>query len=510
MENKDNKSLERSDAPHDNNGISRSHQKFTERHSFNPNFDRGNHRRGNMKLEEHHRYRNASESDDKTRYASTREHDYNGYANNGEPSHQHGNMRTNNYTRYSECPPEHVHTSRYNRDYQNDEHRSYDRNERDNNRYNRSNEQQDTYRTSRYNRDHQNGEQRSYNRNERDNNRYNRSNGREDEYRTRYHRDHQDGENRLFNYNRSERPNNRRYDNNSGEQQEKRRYRRDSYGQSFRHDTQQGGDHRYSHRKQEEYRQQFTDPNKPVRLNKFLANAGICSRREADEFIEAGVVKVNGEVVTEMGIKIMPATDKVYFHDQPVQSERKVYILLNKPKNCVTTSDDPQERLTVLDLVNDACTQRVYPVGRLDRNTTGVILITNDGDLASRLTHPKYDKKKIYQLKLDKPLTEEDMQTLLNGVILEDGEVKADDISYSISPQTKQYDRQRVGIEIHSGKNRIVRRMFESLGYHVTKLDRVFFAGLTKKNLARGKWRYLSEKEVAFLKMNNGKNDDAV
>jgi len=237
------------------------------------------------------------------------------------------------------------------------------------------------------------------------------------------------------------------------------------------------------------------DPDTPIRLNKFLANAGICSRREADEFIQAGVVKVNGEIVSELGVKVKPV-DTILFHDQPVSIEHKIYILLNKPKDCVTTSDDPQERLTVMDLVKGACRERIYPVGRLDRNTTGVLLLTNDGDLASKLTHPKYEKRKIYQATLDKDITEEDIQTILDGVKLEDCEVKADNLSY-VDPDCRSV----VGIEIHSGQNRVVRRIFESLGYKVYKLDRVYFAGLTKKNLPRGKWRHLSEKEVSLLKM---------
>ena len=230
-------------------------------------------------------------------------------------------------------------------------------------------------------------------------------------------------------------------------------------------------------------------------MNKFLANAGICSRREADEFIAAGVVSVNGEVVTELGTKIKYG-DEVKFHDQPVSIERKIYILLNKPKDTVTTSDDPQERRTVLDLVKGACPERIYPVGRLDRNTTGVLLLTNDGDLASKLTHPKYMKKKIYHVTLDKNLTKADMEQIASGITLDDGEIHADAISY-----TDEAKKNSIGIEIHSGKNRIVRRIFESLGYHVTKLDRVMFAGLTKKNLRRGDWRYLTEKEVDMLRM---------
>ena len=252
---------------------------------------------------------------------------------------------------------------------------------------------------------------------------------------------------------------------------------------------------KYSLKKRIEYKEENYDPNEPLRLNKFLANAGVCSRREADEFITAGVVKVNGEVVTELGTKVL-RTDEVLFHDQPVKMEKKVYVLLNKPKDYVTTSDDPQQRKTVMDLVKGACEERIYPVGRLDRNTTGVLLLTNDGDLASKLTHPKFLKKKIYHVHLDHNVTAHDMQQIAEGITLDDGEIKADAIEYA-----SETDKKQVGIEIHSGKNRIVRRIFESLGYKVTKLDRVQFAGLTKKNVKRGDWRYLTEEEVDRLRM---------
>ena len=252
---------------------------------------------------------------------------------------------------------------------------------------------------------------------------------------------------------------------------------------------------KYSMKKRIEYKEENFDPNEPIRLNKFLANAGVCSRREADEFIQAGVVTVNGEIVTELGTKVL-RTDEVKFHDQPVTMEKKVYVLLNKPKDYVTTSDDPQQRKTVMDLVKNACPERIYPVGRLDRNTTGVLLLTNDGDLASKLTHPKFLKKKIYHVHLDKAVTAHDMQQIAEGITLDDGEIKADAIEYA-----SDTDKKQVGIEIHSGKNRIVRRIFESLGYKVTKLDRVQFAGLTKKNVRRGDWRYLTEEEVDRLRM---------
>ena len=252
---------------------------------------------------------------------------------------------------------------------------------------------------------------------------------------------------------------------------------------------------KYSMKKRIEYKEVNFDPNEPIRLNKFLANAGVCSRREADEFIQAGVVTVNGEIVTELGTKVM-RTDVVKFHDDTVSLEKKVYVLLNKPKDYVTTSDDPQQRKTVMDLVKNACPERIYPVGRLDRNTTGVLLLTNDGDLASKLTHPKYLKKKIYHVYLDRNVTAHDIQQIAEGITLEDGEIKADAIEYA-----DPVDKKQVGIEIHSGKNRIVRRIFESFGYKVLKLDRVQFAGLTKKNLRRGDWRYLTEEEVDRLRM---------
>ena len=261
------------------------------------------------------------------------------------------------------------------------------------------------------------------------------------------------------------------------------------------HSTDYDPNAKYSLKKRIEYKEVNYDPSEPLRLNKYLANAGVCSRREADEFIQAGVVTVNGQVVTELGTKIL-RTDEVRFHDQPVSIEKKVYVLLNKPKDYVTTSDDPQQRKTVMDLVKTACTERIYPVGRLDRNTTGVLLLTNDGDMASKLTHPKYLKKKIYHVFLDKACAVHDLQQIAEGIQLEDGEIKADDVQYA-----HPTDKKQIGIEIHSGKNRIVRRIFESLGYKVLKLDRVQFAGLTKKNLKRGDWRYLTEEEVDRLRM---------
>ena len=252
---------------------------------------------------------------------------------------------------------------------------------------------------------------------------------------------------------------------------------------------------KYSMKKQIEYKEKHYDPDEPVRLNRYLANAGVCSRREADTFIQAGVVKVNGIVVTELGTKVK-RSDEVMFHDQTINMEKKVYLLLNKPKDYVTTSDDPQNRKTVMDLVKNACRERIYPVGRLDRSTTGVLLFTNDGDLATKLTHPQYLKKKIYHVYCDKNVTAADLRQIAEGIMLEDGEIHADAIDYA-----DPVDKKQVGIEIHSGRNRIVRRIFEHLGYKVVKLDRVYFAGLTKKNVKRGDWRFLTQDEVNMLKM---------
>ena len=347
---------------------------------------------------------------------------------------------------------------------------------------------------------------------------YNREGG-DRPYRPRYNSEGGDRPQRPYGNNSGDRPYRPRYNSEDGDRPHRPRYNneggdrpyrprfnsgggrpggygnRDSYSRPVRRSADYDPNAKYSKKKQIEYKEQFVDPNEPIRLNKFLANAGVCSRREADEFITAGVVSVNGEVVTELGTKIKRG-DEVKFHDQTVSIERKIYVLLNKPKDTVTTSDDPQARRTVMDLVKGACDERIYPVGRLDRNTTGVLLLTNDGDLASKLTHPKYLKKKIYHVHLDKNLTKADMEQIAAGIQLDDGEIHADAISY-----TDDFKKDDVGIEIHSGKNRIVRRIFESLGYKVMKLDRVYFAGLTKKGLRRGEWRYLTEQEVNFLRM---------
>ena len=450
--------------------------------------------------------------------------------------------RDSNYNRYNndgEQRPYRPRTNSYNREGGDRPYRSsYNNGDRPS--YNRYNNNGDRPQRPRFNPNSEDGgEQRSY----RPRTNYNREGGEQRPYtpRPRFNNSEEGGERQYrprTNYNREggeQRPYTPRPRFNSGEGGEQRSYtprpRTGGYNQGgdrpYRPRTggyNQGGDRpyrprtggyqgggynrpyrprtadynpnaKYSLKKQIEYKDILTDPNEPIRLNKFLANAGICSRREADEFITAGVVSVNGEVVTELGTKIK-RTDEVKFHDEPVSIERKTYILLNKPKDCVTTSDDPQERKTVMDFVKGACKERIYPVGRLDRNTTGVLLLTNDGDLASKLTHPKYLKKKIYHVYCDKNVTKADLDQIAAGVTLDDGEIHADAISYA-----SETDKSQVGIEIHSGKNRIVRRIFESLGYKVIKLDRVYFAGLTKKGLRRGDWRYLTEQEVNMLRM---------
>ena len=435
--------------------------------------------------------------------------------------------RDSNYNRYNndgEQRPYRPRTNSYNREGGDRPYRSsYNNGDRPS--YNRYNNNGDRPQRPRFNPNSEDGgEQRSY----RPRTNYNREGGEQRPYtpRPRFNNGEEGGERQYrprTNYNREggeQRPYTPRRRFNSGEGGEQRSYtprpRTGGYNQGgdrpYRPRTggYQGGGYnrpyrprtadynpnaKYSLKKQIEYKDILTDPNEPIRLNKFLANAGICSRREADEFITAGVVSVNGEVVTELGTKIK-RTDEVKFHDEPVSIERKTYILLNKPKDCVTTSDDPQERKTVMDFVKGACKERIYPVGRLDRNTTGVLLLTNDGDLASKLTHPKYLKKKIYHVYCDKNVTKADLDQIAAGVTLDDGEIHADAISYA-----SETDKSQVGIEIHSGKNRIVRRIFESLGYKVIKLDRVYFAGLTKKGLRRGDWRYLTEQEVNMLRM---------
>ena len=421
--------------------------------------------------------------------------------------------RDSNYNRYNndgEQRPYRPRTNSYNREGGDRPYRSsYNNGDRPS--YNRYNNNGDRPQRPRFNPNSEDGgDQRSY----RPRTNYNREGGEQRPYtpRPRFNNSEEGGERQYrprTNYNREggeQRPYTPRPRFNNGEGGEQRSYtprprtggynQGGGYNRPYRPRTADYNPNaKYSLKKQIEYKDILTDPNEPIRLNKFLANAGICSRREADEFITAGVVSVNGEVVTELGTKIK-RTDEVKFHDEPVSIERKTYILLNKPKDCVTTSDDPQERKTVMDFVKGACKERIYPVGRLDRNTTGVLLLTNDGDLASKLTHPKYLKKKIYHVYCDKNVTKADLDQIAAGVTLDDGEIHADAISYA-----SETDKSQVGIEIHSGKNRIVRRIFESLGYKVIKLDRVYFAGLTKKGLRRGDWRYLTEQEVNMLRM---------
>ena len=233
-----------------------------------------------------------------------------------------------------------------------------------------------------------------------------------------------------------------------------------------------------------------------TRLNKYIANAGICSRREADDLISSGVVQVNGKVITEMGFRVKP-TDIIKFGGQTLRKEKMVYLILNKPKDFITTLDDDQKRRTVMELVGDACKERIYPVGRLDRNTTGLLMFTNDGELTKKLTHPKFGVKKIYHVELDKPLKAGDLKKIEEGIELEDGPIKVDEVSYIGNGE----DKTQVGVEIHSGKNRIVRRIFEHFGYNVRKLDRVMFGPLTKKDMARGRWRFLTDAEVGMLQM---------
>lgn len=340
------------------------------------------------------------------------------------------------------------------------------------------------------------------NRNNRDNDRYgnNRDNdryGNSRNNRGRFGDEQNDRRPRFNNARESEQNNAARLYRDGGNAPRTERYnghggdRKPAYSQRGNYDASA----KYSKKKRIEYKEVLADPDAPMRLNKYLANAGVCSRREADNFIQAGLVTVNGAIVTELGTKIT-RNDDVRFNGERINPERKVYILLNKPKDCVTTVDDPQERKTVLDCLRGACKERIYPVGRLDRNTTGVLLLTNDGDLASKLTHPKFLKKKIYHVYCDKNVAMSDMTLLVNGLDLEDGKAYADEVTY-----VNDADRSQIGLEIHSGKNRIVRRMMEHLGYKVMKLDRVLFAGLTKKNLKRGDWRYLTEKEVNMLRM---------
>lgn len=446
------------------------------------------------------------------RYNNNRSYNNGGYnnrysnPNEGENTNNDDTQQENNYTR-----------NNYNRGYNNNR-SSYNNNRGGYNNRNNYNNNRSGYNNNRYNNGYNNrynndvertesdSTQNSYSQERSQNsegtyNRNNYNNGYNNE-----RRQYNNGYNRNnYNNNRGEGYNNNRnsYNNNRGGYNNNRNSYNNNRSEGYNnnrngYNNQRGGFNtkRFTPRPQRvEYELPPIDPTQPIRLNKFLANAGLCSRREADEFIQAGEVQVNGEVVTELGSKITPA-DIITFRGKEVGLENKVYILLNKPKDCVTTADDPQGRLTVMDIVRNACTERIYPVGRLDRNTTGVLLLTNDGDLASKLTHPKFVKKKIYHVWTDKDVTEEDMQRIADGIDLDDGSIHADAVSYAT-----ETDRNQIGIEIHSGRNRIVRRIFEALGYRVIKLDRVYFAGLTKKNLPRGRWRHLTQAEVNMLMM---------
>ena len=370
--------------------------------------------------------------------------------------------------------------------------RTFNRGERTERTFNREerNNNHGFNRTERGERSFNRGErtERTFNREERNNDRgFNRT--------ERGERSFNRGERTERTFNREERGNDRGFNRTERGERTERTFNREERNndRGFK-----GGAKRSAAPKRDEKPRSYPkyNPNQTtgeIRLNRFISQSGVCSRREADDFILAGVVTVNGQVVTELGTKILP-TDEVRFHDEKLQGEKNVYLVLNKPKGYVTSLEDPHAEKTVMDLVKNACTERVYPVGRLDKNSLGLLLITNDGDITRQLTHPSYHKKKIYQVTLDKPLTRADMDSLTEGITLEDGDIFADEVAYASE------DKRTVGVEIHSGRNRIVRRMFEHLGYTVQKLDRVYYAGLTKKNLKRGDWRFLTRDEVMRLK----------
>ena len=483
---------------------------------------RGTVREGFIPNNEKKEYTRPTEGSDSERQSSFERRPYNngGYNRNNYNNHngerrQYNNggnyNNRNNYNRYNrtesegntgDSQPE----SGYTHNSYNSERRQYNNGGYNNNRngYNNRNNYNNGNRTGGYNNNRYNnrGYNNRYNNSEVENteNTSTQSYSQEGNYnRGGYNRNNynnHNGERRQYNNGGNYNNNRNNYNNNNRNGGYNNGNRTGGYNNN--NNNQRGGfnTRRFTPRPQRvEYELPPIDPTQPIRLNKFLANAGLCSRREADEFIQAGEVQVNGEVVTELGTKITPA-DIITFRGKEVGLENKVYILLNKPKDCVTTADDPQGRLTVMDIVRNACNERIYPVGRLDRNTTGVLLLTNDGDLASKLTHPKFVKKKIYHVWTDKDVTEEDMQRIADGIELDDGSIHADAVSYAT-----ETDRNQIGIEIHSGRNRIVRRIFEALGYHVVKLDRVYFAGLTKKNLPRGRWRHLTQAEVNMLMM---------
>ena len=379
--------------------------------------------------------------------------------------------------------------------YYRDSDRNRERGDRENNRYE--------------NRDNR----RSYERGNRDNNRF----SDRGERRERWPQDRDENVERRDNRYQNRERNDRREEGRRERGSREDRGRREGY-RGDRRDRREGDDRRdrysdrparkvftrradgdgapksvYSKKKQIEYRKKNEGQETELRLNRYIAKGGVCSRRDADALITAGRVKVNGEVVQQVGVKVK-RTDRVEVDDQVITPERKVYLVLNKPKDYVTTVEDPLERRTVMTLIEGACKERVYPIGRLDRQTTGVLLFTNDGDLAKKLTHPKYNQKKIYHVFLDKVVQTGDLEAIRKGIDLEDGFIQADDV------RVAEDDRTQVGIEIHSGRNRIVRRIFEHLGYQILRLDRVFFAGITKKNLPRGHWRFLTEDEVNILK----------
>ena len=364
--------------------------------------------------------------------------------------------------------------------YYRDSDRNRERGDRENNRYE--------------NRDNR----RSYERGNRDNNRF----SDRGERRERRPQDRDENaerrDNRYQNRDRNDRREEGRRERGSREDGGRREgYRGERRDRGERDDRREDGNGApksvYSKKKQIEYRKKNEGQETELRLNRYIAKGGVCSRRDADVLITAGRVKVNGEVVQQVGVKVK-RTDRVEVDDQVITPERKVYLVLNKPKDYVTTVEDPLERRTVMTLIEGACKERVYPIGRLDRQTTGVLLFTNDGDLAKKLTHPKYNQKKIYHVFLDKVVQTGDLEAIRKGIDLEDGFIQADDV------RVAEDDRTQVGIEIHSGRNRIVRRIFEHLGYQILRLDRVFFAGITKKNLPRGHWRFLTEDEVNILK----------
>ena len=312
----------------------------------------------------------------------------------------------------------------------------------------------------------------------------------------RQHENNRFGNNSRRNSGRSFKPGNRSTDHRNFDENEQK-----PRNNGFRNKFQKKSDGDWKQKKNysrdyeaDDYNKAYFKDDEGIRLNRYIANAGVCSRRDAEQYITAGVISINGKIVTELATKVHYG-DVVKFNNAPLMPERKTYILLNKPKDCVTTTDDPHAEKTVMDIIGDASKHRVYPVGRLDRSTTGLLLLTNDGDLAEHLCHPRYNKQKIYQVTLDRNVSPEDIEKILSGIELEDGMANADEIEYS-NPE----DKSEVGVVIHSGRNRIVRRMFEALNYKVKKLDRVYYAGLTKKNLPRGKWRFLTDKEVAMLK----------